>query len=1312
MSIAMLSMASIAASTSASMRTEGDAAAEAMASVAVDTPGEVRLAFSEEGSHEGNNSGWSPEHEWDDRENDVELLVFFEEYAMQDAHESSFHACMQASEPTGEHAGKPGEPRWHWRERRNPATLSFPTDFGLVAVRKDDAERFTSVARRCAGVRKVRQSKRFRDENEASRLDLLQAKSGAHFRRSIREGGKVHGIAGALDRLSRRLGGWFSDPNQLEQKQAFYDKLGHQEIQETLGHTGKGAKVGMFDSGIPSKSSSARDYMVNDYQMYDFTEKDIHHGQTDGVDRVGHGTMTAMMIASTMKRCPGIAPDSEMHSFRVFDHNAETVTHWYLDSLNLAMALKMDVINVSIGGNDYADEPFVEKFQEACAQGIVVMASAGNDGGIGTTLHPSNEPCVIAVGAITSDIKLADFTNKGVTIGELAYGFGRFKPDIVTFGVSVPALGTEKVGSDHFDCAQADGTSYAAPVVSGTVALLLDAAKKKNPSVNFNGGFAKQILVKTARRFPAKWGIYGQGAGMLMPIDAVKEAEVHVPQASTFPADIDLTDPYFGGHVVYNTLYAGAMPLTLNVTVVNSMHTHGHIQELPVFTAKDTGGEALDVRFTMCDRIWPYTGWLGVHVAVKAGATYTGDAEGTIEFIVESPPLPGNVKPQMSKVHMPFKARIIATPPREKRVLWDQFHSVNFPRTWIPDDISSYVSSSHVDWRGDHPYTTYSPMTDVLKENGYFVEVLTAPLTCFDAMEYGHLLIMDPEDEYHPEEKRKLTADVKERGLSLIVYADWYNTKLIKEPYFEIEMSWDVNFATGGSNAPALNDLLEDIGVRFGDEVIDRNHYKTRITAASASTSSSAQSEDIIRKPFGASITAFPVGGRVFTYEGDNGQKRSNAKPAIGHASAGVAEVGKGHVSVFTDTNVLVIPEGTPAVDRNEANLDTKILLEFLGRGSRRGAGDNASVGQTIFDAGKLVVESKKDAGDDEGTWSAVEDARRPERVTSDVLSWSLTVGKELNCGVNTPLAIQERVRSGEMKPLPKFFLPTYRFEQEEELMAIRDRDDFHAELQRTLLADIGEGGPIGEGPSGARIDKDYAAEDVDEDGSDDDDENDKDVEGAADVGKTAVDGGDHSDGHTQLGTSALNSENDVNKDGVVEAGNGSNDGEPTNASTTAADSRPSAGALAWTSDWHAASDEDEYMTDTMSESMPDSTNSFTDGPGTQSHKKHFQRPAGLGGASYGAARGQTVERDKQRFYDQLVSASEKTQREKERVIARNKSQMSFIIGDILPNQETRTLLPFGIAFVVVIFGLLTFIWCAAFYNWRRSVRRRASKRV
>jgi membrane-bound transcription factor site-1 protease len=68
------------------------------------------------------------------------------------------------------------------------------------------------------------------------------------------------------------------------------------------------------------------------------------------------------------------------------------------------------------------------------------------------------------------------------------------------------------------------------------------------------------------------------------------------------------------------------------------------------------------------------------------GAAFNGSAHGTITFTVESPPRPGDPAPLRSTVKVPLTAAIIPTPPRARRLLWDQFRSIKYPPGYVPRD--------------------------------------------------------------------------------------------------------------------------------------------------------------------------------------------------------------------------------------------------------------------------------------------------------------------------------------------------------------------------------------------------------------------------------------------------------------------------------------------------------------------------------------------------------------------------------------------------------------------------------------------------
>ena len=50
--------------------------------------------------------------------------------------------------------------------------------------------------------------------------------------------------------------------------------------------------------------------------------------------------------------------------------------------------------------------------------------------------------------------------------------------------------------------------------------------------------------------------------------------------------------------------------------------------------------------------------------------------------------------------------------------------------------------------------------------------------TCSYFVSLGSLVIIDPEEEFWPEEVSKLSTDVRHNGLSLLIFAGWFNTSV------------------------------------------------------------------------------------------------------------------------------------------------------------------------------------------------------------------------------------------------------------------------------------------------------------------------------------------------------------------------------------------------------------------------------------------------------------------------------------------------------------------------------------------------------
>ncbi|GAB5364099.1 hypothetical protein AAMO2058_000940000 [Amorphochlora amoebiformis] len=634
------------------------------------------------------------------------------------------------------------------------------------------------------------------------------------------------------------------------------------------GHTGAGVKVAVFDTGIRKKHSSFR----NVRERTDWTDEDTLD------DHIGHGTFVAGLIASTHSQCAGFAPDADIYAFRVFNRKQVSFTSWFLDAFNYAMQIGIDVLNLSIGGPDFLDRPFVEKVWEMSANGIIVVSAIGNDGPrYGTLNNPADQLDVIGVGGITYDDALATFSSRGMTTWELPRGYGRVKPDIVSYGKGIrgPTTGG--------GCRSLSGTSVASPVVAGMVTLLADIAQKDN----LNPAMMKQILVYSASPISTSH-IFEQGMGKVDLLKAAEMAKNYIPRASAIPSQLDLTKcPYMWPYCTQPVYYSG-QPLKINITVLNPLSVSGTIKDPSLVLNTDGFAEdkpLIAVEFSYSDVLWPWSGYLAIALrATKAGRSMSGVVSGRINFDVISD------HGERSTVSIPLRVELAPPPPREKRLLWDQFHSLRYPSGYFPRDNLA-IKSDILDWNGDHIHTNFNGMYNYLREKGYFVETVGTDWTCVDSTLYGALILVDPEEAYFDEEISKLANDVYNRGLSIIVVSEWHNVPTMKKLKFldQNTQSWWLP-QTGGSNLPQLNRLLKPFHMAFSDRILD------------ADLSIRGQS---FKYESGSSIYQFPRGGRLYSVlakDTVSGYRRYF--PVMGIYSTG-SQPGNGRVALFGDSNCL-----------------------------------------------------------------------------------------------------------------------------------------------------------------------------------------------------------------------------------------------------------------------------------------------------------------------------------------------------------------------------------------------------------------------
>ena len=651
------------------------------------------------------------------------------------------------------------------------------------------------------------------------------------------------------------------------------------------GHSGSGIRIAIFDTGL----SATHPHFKYIRERSNWTDNDSLD------DELGHGTHVAGIIASQHSECLGFAPDSELYVFRVFNSRQLSFTSWFLDAFNYAIASGVDVLNLSIGGPDFHDRPFVDKVLELSANRIVVVSAIGNDGPLyGTLNNPADQMDTIGVGGLNADDTLAYFSSRGMTTWELPAGYGRVKPDVTAFANGVVG---SKIPSG---CKAQTGTSVASPVVAGAVVLLASSIPPHLRAKQLNPARLKQALTEGAKRVPAA-NIFEQGTGKLDLLAAFDHLNERLPHVSAIPASLDLTDcPYMWPYCTQE-LYYSAQPVVVNVTLLNSISVASRIVRQPYWQPASPSS-ALSLRFAYSQPLWPWSGYLAIELRVDSDVSEKQLVEGDIALSIESDD--GSV----STLTIPLRASIIPAPARHLRLLWDQFHNLRYPSGYFPRD-NLEVKTDTLDWNGDHPHTNFKALYTQLRSMGYYVEVLGGNFQCFDAQLYGALLLVDPEEEYFAAEVAKLHSDVTQRGLSLVVVADWYNLQVMREVKF-----WDENTAswwtpeTGGSNVPALNELMAPFGIALSHHVV-----KGRVNVTG----------QFIPFNSGTTIARFPASGRLlFASLNDAGSgSPSRAYPVFGLLPP--LSESSGRVAVWGDSNCLDL-------NNNHGGYCTHLLDELI----------------------------------------------------------------------------------------------------------------------------------------------------------------------------------------------------------------------------------------------------------------------------------------------------------------------------------------------------------------------------------------------
>lgn len=302
----------------------------------------------------------------------------------------------------------------------------------------------------------------------------------------------------------------------------------------TAGYNGTGINVAVLDSGIAPHSAIGNRVIAR----VNFVSAEP--GVTG--DPFGHGTHIAGMIGGngsaakyvTSLYTGGSAPAVKFIDVRVLGRTGVGYTSEVIAGIDWAITNRtrygIRVLNVSLGhpvAERAATDPLCRAVERAVAAGIVVVASAGNYGltatgapVLGGIASPGNAAGAITVGAVDtkgtvdrSDDAIAPYSSRGPTRYDFAV-----KPDVVAPGtriVSLEVTGSylatkypawHVAGSSLNSYGRLSGSSMSTAVVSGGVALLLDAYPNLSPA-------QIKLLLQSGARFMPVGGLIAGGTG-------------------------------------------------------------------------------------------------------------------------------------------------------------------------------------------------------------------------------------------------------------------------------------------------------------------------------------------------------------------------------------------------------------------------------------------------------------------------------------------------------------------------------------------------------------------------------------------------------------------------------------------------------------------------------------------------------------------------------------------------------------------------------------------------------------------------------
>jgi serine protease AprX len=248
--------------------------------------------------------------------------------------------------------------------------------------------------------------------------------------------------------------------------------VGATRFREEMDRSGKGVVIAIIDSEVTLRHPALKDRVIHKQNFTNEAWGNAHE----------HGTAVAGIAAASDDDLVGMAPEATIYHYKVLATNPFLAADDFGGAVAIQQALEdgAHVANCSWGAGPVSGVKSREAraADAAWSLGLTIVKSAGNRGpGVSTLTTPADADGVVVVGATDREGNaVQDYSSRGPIPG------GMERPHLVAPGGISGGRGIDSclVGGGFGDCGA--GTSFAAPHVTGLLALILEGEPDLTPN--------------------------------------------------------------------------------------------------------------------------------------------------------------------------------------------------------------------------------------------------------------------------------------------------------------------------------------------------------------------------------------------------------------------------------------------------------------------------------------------------------------------------------------------------------------------------------------------------------------------------------------------------------------------------------------------------------------------------------------------------------------------------------------------------------------------------------------------------------------